>query len=304
MNLMTLNIRGIGETAKAEWVCRLKRNQRLSLIAIQETQLGDLENSLNIARCWGNDNYGFEYVDASGRSGGLLTIWDPSFFSVDESVMSRHFLAIFGSCPTIDGQIAVVNVYGPKLASEKAKLWGDLLNLKQTKHATWIILGDFNEVRGLEERINSSFCKSSSNSFNNFIDQAELYDLKMGGNRFTYFRQWGAKLSKLDRILVCSSFVEKFPTASSVALPKELLDHSPVILKTDSEDFGPPPPPPPFKLFNSWMLREGFDQLVVKSWETYRGFGAADSYLANKLRYLKGELKKWRSSEYHKEHTN
>lgn len=270
-------------------MCRLKRNQRLSLIAIQETQLGDLNNSLNITRCWGNNNYGFEFVDASGRSGGLLTIWDPSFFSIDESVLSRYFLAIFGSCPDDNGQIAVVNVYGPKLASEKAKLWSVLINLKQSKQATWIILGDFNDVRGPKERINSSFCKSSSDSFNNFIDQAELYDLKMGGNRFTYFRQWGAKLSKFDRILVCSRFFEKFPTAFSVALPKELSDHSPVVLQTDTEDFGPPP----FKLFNSWMLRDGFNRLVVKSWDSYRGFGAADSYLANKLRYLKGEIKKW-----------
>lgn len=74
----------------------------------------------------------------------------------------------------------------------------------------------------------------------------------------------------------------KFPLASSISLPKELSDHSPVILKTKVKDFGPQP----FKLFNSWMLRDGFDQIVIKAWEDFNGFGVADIYLASKFAFL------------------
>lgn len=108
-------------------------------------------------------------------------------------------------------------------------MWCDLLNLKQSKSASWIILGDFNDLRRPEERINSIFYKSSADSFNRFIQRVELHNLRMGGSRFTYFQQFGAKLSKLDRILVCSNFMDKFPIASSMALPKDLSDHSPVL---------------------------------------------------------------------------
>lgn len=98
----------------------------------------------------------------------------------------------------------------------------------------------------------------------------------MGGKRFTYFQQFGAKLSKLDRILVCQNFIEKFPLACSFALPKELSDHSPIVLKTETEDFGPPP----FKMFNSWLLRDGFEQVVLKAWDDFKGYGVAYAFLA------------------------
>lgn len=136
MNLMTPNTLGIGENKKDEWVCKLWRNQSLVLMALQETQMGDLQNSLNIARCWGNENYGFELVNATGRSGGLLTICDPCFFDITDTIVSRYFLAIFGTCPVVGALIVIVNVYGPKKVSGKTKLWNDLLNLKHAKQAT------------------------------------------------------------------------------------------------------------------------------------------------------------------------
>lgn len=131
MNLMTLNIRGLGEKYKAEWVCRLRRSHNLVLTAIQETQLSVLQNSLDVSRCWGNGNHGFEWFNATGRSGGLLTIWDSNFFNIEVTINSRYFLVIIGTCPSIDGQLAIVNVYGPKSIPEKIQLWRDLLNLKQ-----------------------------------------------------------------------------------------------------------------------------------------------------------------------------
>lgn len=64
-----------------------------------------------------------------------------------------------------------------------------------------------------------------------------------------------AKLSKLDRFLVCSNYLTSFPLIVVTAHPHELSDHSPITLLFAVFDFGPIP----FKLFNSWLLREGFD---------------------------------------------
>jgi len=133
--------------------------------------------------------------------------------------------------------------------------------------------------------------------FNNFIQEVDLHDLKMGGFRYTYFQTAGGKLSKLDRILVCSKFLDVFPLASSTALARELSDHCPIILSSSNLDFGPIP----FKLFNSWMLRDGFDAVVRDAWSNFVGYGAADSYLACKLRFLKGKIRGWRLVESQKE---
>ena len=71
------------------------------------------------------------------------------------------------------------------------------------KRGTWILFGDLNIVRSREERRNCRFCASSAYWFNRFIDMTELHDLRMGGHRYTFYCQTEAKLSKLDRFLVC-----------------------------------------------------------------------------------------------------
>lgn len=72
MNILTLNIRGLGEIHKVDWDCRLRRSENLVLMVFQETQLNDLQCSLNTSRCWGSDNHGFKFVKVVGRLGGLL----------------------------------------------------------------------------------------------------------------------------------------------------------------------------------------------------------------------------------------
>lgn len=37
-----------------------------------------------------------------------------------------------------------------------------------------------------------------------------------------------------------------------------------------------------------------FDNTVHMAWESFVGYGSPDSYLAAKLRYLKGGIKKWK----------
>lgn len=115
----------------------------------------------------------------------------------------------------------------------------------------WVFMGDFNAVRRRDERINSNFFCITALDFNKFIKYGGLHELKMGGFKFTYYQNAGAKLIKLDMILVCPEFVSKFPQASCTALPREQSDHCPIFLELSSMDYGPIP----FRLFNSWILR-------------------------------------------------
>ena len=249
MNIMTLNIRGLGEKHKVDWVPRLRNLYKLCMICIQESKLGELSPPLNITECWGDNNWGFEQVFTTGRSGGLVLIWDKGAFTLIDTFKSRYFILTLGNLVGINGLTGIINIYGPQSSHEKSKLWNELLSLKSSILATWILMGDFNVVRRPEERINSVCCPISASVFNQFIYRGEFIDLKMGGQRFTFFKTQGAKLSKLDRILVCNHFSTTFPLASCEALDRDLSDHSPIVLRTRGDDFGPPP----FKLYNSWM---------------------------------------------------
>lgn len=95
MNIMSLNVRGLGEKYKIDWVCRLKRENRLGMIEIQGTKLGESSPPFNATNCWGDSDCKFEQVFTTGRSGGIISIWDTRMFSLVEVIKSRHFIVTF-----------------------------------------------------------------------------------------------------------------------------------------------------------------------------------------------------------------
>lgn len=222
MNLLSVNTRGIGETYKVDWIRRLKSKHGVSFLAIQETQIMEAEN-IDVRGCWGSDNFGSSRANSTGRSGGLLNVWDRNLFETTEL--------------------------------GKGQIVGGITRKKNSIEGIWIVMGDFNAVRRKEERFNSLFCAKTARDFNNFIHGAGLIDMKIGRHRFTCFRKSDLKLSKLDRFLVFPSFLNLAPHAFVTALPREISDHCPILLSTSRKDFGPSP----FRFFNSWMLRDRFE---------------------------------------------
>lgn len=190
MNCVGLNVRGIGETHKFSWVKRLKVRNKISFLGLQETQLTNTD-AIDVHGCWDSDDFGFSSIKSSGRSGGLLSIWDVNIFEVKEIIKSNHFLITIGDWEWIPGDTIVVNVYGPHDLVENKKLWEELLQSKKERQGTWVLFGDFNTFKRLDERINSQFFHSSAFYFNRFISEAGLQDIRMGGgggeSRYTFF---------------------------------------------------------------------------------------------------------------------
>ncbi|XP_023744854.1 uncharacterized protein LOC111893012 [Lactuca sativa] len=284
MNFMTLNIRGIGDSKKIEWIRKLKLTQSIDFICIQETRVSDF-NNIDIVGCWGSTNYQCDFVNPTRGSGGILSIWDPRVFRKSNTFSSRHFIATSGEWVGISGAITIVNVYGPQSIVDKRKLWDDLIDLKKGLNGIWVFTGDFNAVRFACERFNSSFCHYMASDFNRFIAVAGLNEFIQGGRKLTYLRDDGLKQSKLDRFLVCHNFIQVQPLTSVTVLPRDYSDHSPVILKPHKVDFGPPP----FRFFNSWLLHNDFNLVFDKAWGNFHGFGAPDRFLPAKIKFLKNE---------------
>ncbi|GJR05549.1 RNA-directed DNA polymerase, eukaryota [Tanacetum coccineum] len=124
------------------------------------------------------------------------------------------------------------------------------------------VFGDFNAVRHEYERSGMTFCRQTLEDFNRFIINSDLVELQIGGRRFTRVDKHCTRMAKLDHFLMSNGLVDKFPNMVGTVLPRLWLDHCLIVLKQERIDYGPIP----FKLFNSWSLLEGYDQVVRDAW--------------------------------------
>ncbi|PWA90824.1 reverse transcriptase domain, Reverse transcriptase zinc-binding domain protein [Artemisia annua] len=195
MNFLSINLRGIKDDCKARWINGLKNDHKISFICIQETHRPD-ERSLHPQKFWGNLSYHSDFIPSTGtegRSGGILSIWDPSSFTLFNTIKSNHYLITSGLINGTTSPCHILNVYAPQEIPEKQSLWNEISNHIAATHGIWILLGDFNAIRYPSERENSNFNPSCAFAFNDFIHQNGLVEYTMHGGLFTYIKDNGSK---------------------------------------------------------------------------------------------------------------
>ncbi|GJV91786.1 RNA-directed DNA polymerase, eukaryota [Tanacetum coccineum] len=258
-------------------------------MSIQETKMEQIE-LWDIRRVWGKFSFDYAHSDAVGQSGEILSVWDPSMFQKSNCSVSDYFVMIYGVWVPSGKNLLVISIYAPQDLSEKRMLW-DYLRIKI---CNWdgdvVTMGDFNEVRNSSERFGSVFNKRGAKIFNEFIANAGLVEVPLGGCSFTWCHKSASKMSKLDRFLISDSLLGACPGISSVSLDRYLSDHRPILLRETYYDYGPIP----FKFYHYWFEFDGFDKFVEDSWKEIRVSNTNDYVcFTKKLRILKDKIKNW-----------
>lgn len=96
-------------------------------------------------------------------------------------------------------------------------------------------------------------------------------------------------MSRLDRFLVTGDWEEHFSNVTQTRLHCPVSDHWPVLLDSGGIRSGPTP----FRFENMWLLSEGFLERVKGWWDSYVISDLPSSCLAQKLKLLKSDLKRW-----------
>jgi hypothetical protein len=78
------------------------------------------------------------------------------------------------------------------------------------------------------------------------------------------------------------------------ALPRDVSDHCPIVLRYSDVDWGPRP----FRFKKFWLQNSSFKALVSKVWEEQHFTGWMGFILKERLKGLKVEIKKWSFEEY------
>ncbi|GJU12745.1 RNA-directed DNA polymerase, eukaryota [Tanacetum coccineum] len=251
-----------------------------------------------IKRCWGNLAFDYVYSEAVGQSGGILCVWDPNMFQKLNCTVSDYFVMVRGVWVPSGKSLLIISIYAPQELSEKRMLWDYLRLAICNWDGDVVTMGDFNEVRDCSERFGSVFNKQGAKFFNDFIANAGLVEVPLGGCSFTWCHKSASKMSKLDRFLISDSLLCACPSISSVSLDRYLSDHRPILMRESHYDYGPTP----FKFYHYWFEFDGFDKFVEDSWKEIRVPDTNDYMnFMKKLRILKDKIKTWIRS--YKEHT-
>ncbi|GKC94114.1 RNA-directed DNA polymerase, eukaryota [Tanacetum coccineum] len=114
-------------------------------------------------------------------------------------------------------KLLLISVYAPQVRYSKRLLWNYLSSLIIRWKGECLVMGDFNEVRCIDERWGSTFNKQGVDLFNSFISSSGLIDIQMEGYSFTWAHPSASKMSVMvdgdwvvDPILVKKEFRDHF----------------------------------------------------------------------------------------------
>ncbi|GJW92396.1 hypothetical protein Tco_0169949 [Tanacetum coccineum] len=88
---------GLGSDGKAKWVTKLISKEKPLVIGLQESKMDFMDENL-IRYMWGSDAFGYSNVNVVGSSGGILTVWDNTWFFDTKAMGEEGLLAV---CPLI-----------------------------------------------------------------------------------------------------------------------------------------------------------------------------------------------------------
>nr|GEX11649.1 hypothetical protein [Tanacetum cinerariifolium] len=288
---ISLNCNGLGSDCKKKWICDFIKSKRPVFLGIQESKLEVVHLSL-IRSIWPFLNVDYGFCVSSGASGGILTLWNTNVFTKEHQIVDPNYLVTVGSWVGASSKVGLINVYAPQSSSRKEALWVSIEHLVSNSNVIWIIFGDFNVVRSLDERSGSIFNHRETTVFNDFINRLGLFDFPLGGRKFTRFDKGGCKLSKLDRFLVTHNFFREWNGAAVSLLSRTFFDHCPIMLCCGLPNFNPKP----FKVFDRWIGNVEMLDVIVKSWSgppLGPSYLTADLKFKNIIKKLRLDIKAW-----------
>jgi hypothetical protein len=298
MIVASFNIRGLGSRVKRSKVRSIVCEEKIDFLALQETKLDGVSANL-CHRLWGNADCDWAFLPAVGNSGGILSIWKKSLGPVAFSVMGE----VVGVClDLVDKSVrcCIINVYAKCNIADKRRLWREVLMTRRGfGEVAWCIVGDFNSVLNANERRGVRLINTITNEmveFGNFVSVMEMIDMPLLGRQFTWFHANGFTMSRLDRILLSNDWLALWGCPSVWVASRDVSDHCPLVLKYNSDDWGPKP----FRFNNYWLKNKNFKELVVTSWTNQHVSGWMGFVLKEKLKGLKSVLKRWSKEVYGK----
>ncbi|GJS21009.1 RNA-directed DNA polymerase, eukaryota, reverse transcriptase zinc-binding domain protein [Tanacetum coccineum] len=217
-----------GNRKKRVWIKELCFKHNVHILGVQETKMSKLE-LFQLRSMWCNFKFDYACSMARGRSGGLVTLWDPNVVAKKRIWCSDNYIIVEGNWKNSINDYYIINVYGPQHQPDKSNLWSYLCVFIQDHIRRVILFCDLNKVRSESKRFGSTFSSGDATIFNSFIHDTDVIDLPMGGRHFTWVNKVEYKMSKLDRFRISDDVLHSNTNLKVIALDSLWSDHNPII---------------------------------------------------------------------------
>jgi exonuclease III len=289
--ILSWNVRGLNMVDKRMKIKSLLQEWKVDIVCLQETKVQNVNREL-VQSLWGCNQVDLCALGPQGASGGILLIWDRRVVEKVEAWVGCTSVACSFRSVSDDFRWAFAGVYGPNIDSDRLLLWDELSNIMDKWEVPWCIGGDFNVIRFPSERLGNSRFVPAMEEFSRFIFDRGLVDIPLRGGQFTWSN--GHSWSRIDRFLLSSGWEEKYSNVVQKRLTRVMTDHFPIILESE----GTTSRGGYFKFENMWLKFEEFVELVESWWKSYQFFGDPSYVLAQKLKALKGDLRRWNNEVF------
>jgi len=217
---------------------------------------------------WGDDDCDCAFLPSICNSGGILSIWRKLVSKLIYSFVGNGFVGVCVDWGIHNKRCFILNIYSKCDLLSKKAMWE---SIGLVRHAwgegVWCLIGDFNSVCAREERKGINVGITSEQRlemylFNNFVEVVECEDVNLLGRKFTWYHANGVTMSRIDRALISEDWRDLWGNVVFWALPRDISDHCLVVLKVESDDWGPKP----FRFNNFWLLNSNLKKVVDEEW--------------------------------------
>ena len=187
----------------------------------------------------------------------------------------------------------MTNVYGPCQPEKRCAFIDWFANIDIPIDTNWLVLGDFNFIRGPADRNKPGGDINDMLLFNEAISRVGLIELPLKGRHYTWSNmQQCPLLEKLDWFFTSESWTISYPATIASALSKPVSNHVPCVIDIDTKM----PTSNVFRFENYWLQHESFKQIVKNAWNIPVGHLDKAKLVNAKLKNTRRALKLWASN--------
>lgn len=142
----------------------------------------------------------------------------------------------------------------------------DIEKLYSQQQGPWMLIGDFNNVIKVEDRIGGNMVTEKEYiDLVSMLSNTGLYEMESNGNYFTWSNKQGDNViySRIDRVLGNMEWMQEHMNAALTDMTPNVSDHAMLMLREKEQN---QVRTTHFKFINSIAELENFHDVVWKSW--------------------------------------